>query len=237
MQVPTDYLADLNSSPVIEVAILEDDEFALEGMMAMLNREKDMQVVLATSDPRQMIVLVRNKPPDIAVIDLRIADDDTVGIQTIRDLKGINPTIKCLVVTNNAKLPFLRMALSAGADGFVRKTARPGQRPAFAEAIRRVLKNESVLDKELVQEMILYMPDLPLEADTSTRKANTLSPAQRKILSLLDQYPELTNADIAQMLAISVNTVRSQIHNILLKLDVKSRDMAVFVAKTNGWIT
>lgn len=147
--------------------------------------------------------------PQLICLDLKLPD--THGVSGIRELKQTYPDVPLLVLTASPAVDYEDLAIEAGADAFVEKSAG-------ATEITNTLK------AFLVQET-----DVDPEAPTSLGK---LSKRQKQLLVLLDKG--LSNRDIADNLQISEHTVKVHLWRLFRRLNVKSRSQASHLARTQG---
>ncbi len=151
----------------------------------------------------------KHGPPQLICLDLKLPD--THGVSGIRELKHTYPNVPVLVLTAAPASDYEDLAMEAGADAFVEKSAG-------ATEITNMLK-------------AFLTPELDAEADAPT-SLGKLSKRQKQLLVLLDKG--LSNRDIAENLQISEHTVKVHLWRLFRRLNVKSRSQASHLARTQG---
>ena len=145
--------------------------------------------------------------PVLICLDLRLPDAH--GVSGIRELRLCYPDVPIVVMTGMSASDYEDLAIEAGADAFVEKSAGATE---IGNVLRVFLKNE--LDSE---------PVAPVEK---------LSKRQKQLLVLLDKGQ--SNRDIAETLQISEHTVKVHLWRLFRRLNVKSRSQASHLARTQG---
>lgn len=145
--------------------------------------------------------------PDLICLDLKLPD--THGVSGIRELKLRYPDIPMVVLTALSAADYEDLAIEAGADAFVEKSAP-------AAEISNVLR-------------VFLGSELATETPVAVGK---LSKRQKQLLVLLDKGQ--SNRDIAETLQISEHTVKVHLWRLFRRLNVKSRSQASHLARTQG---
>ena len=147
--------------------------------------------------------------PQLICLDLKLPD--THGVSGIRELKQAYPNVPLLVLTASPATDYEDLAMEAGADAFVEKSAG-------ATEITNMLK-------------AFLTPEVDVDADAAS-SLGKLSKRQKQLLILLDKG--LSNRDIAENLQISEHTVKVHLWRLFRRLNVKSRSQASHLARTQG---
>jgi DNA-binding NarL/FixJ family response regulator len=147
--------------------------------------------------------------PQLICLDLKLPD--THGVSGIREIKQHYPDVPLLVLTASPAGDYEDLAIEAGADAFVEKSAG-------ATEITNMLK-------------AFLSPEVDAEADAPVALGK-LSKRQKQLLILLDKG--LSNRDIAENLQISEHTVKVHLWRLFRRLNVKSRSQASHLARTQG---
>ncbi len=145
--------------------------------------------------------------PDLICLDLKLPDAH--GVSGIRELKLRYPDVPLVVLTAMSASDYEDLAIEAGADGFIEKSAG-------ATEISNVLR-------------VFLSTELATEAPVTVGK---LSKRQKQLLILLDKGQ--SNRDIAETLQISEHTVKVHLWRLFRRLNVKSRSQASHLARTQG---
>jgi DNA-binding NarL/FixJ family response regulator len=205
---------------VIRVLLVDDHELLRAGLRSRIEREDGIVVVGEADTAERAVVLARKLQPDLVLLDLILPRKS--GYEAIPELQAVAPQVKILVVSSQAAPSSVRRALSAGAAGYIPKTASDSE---LLDAIRRVAGGKGYVEPSLGAELVR-----PLQAPA----LEPLSDRERDVLQLLALGH--TNQEIGKQLFILVRTVDTHRAHIMLKLDLESRAELVMFALANGVI-
>ena len=200
----------------IRVAIADDHTMLREGLAQALDSLPDIEVILTAADGRELLELLENKTPDVILVDIEMPR--LSGIGALRRLQGAPPAI---VVTMHADDEQRRRAATAGAAGFLSKSA---PLPDLAAAIRAVAAGEELLDAETTSDVLDQHRQPILDEG-----AAALTARERELLKLLASGVSSTE-DLADRLFISQKTVKNHLASIYEKLAITDRAQAVVEA-------
>lgn len=203
-------------SDSIRVLIVDDHEMVREGLAAMLKTAPDLELVGQASDGDYAVALAVKTHPDVVLMDLEMPQVD--GITATRRLREQCPETQVIALTSFSEDARIQAALEAGVIGYLLKNVPAGQ---LAEAIRNAHAGKSTLAPEAAQALIqaTIRPQQP---------GFDLTERELEVLALL--VDGLTNAQIAQTLAISLSTAKFHVSTILSKLNASSRTEAATLA-------
>lgn len=216
----------------IRVLLADDHVMLRQGTVALLRRERDIQVVAEASDGQEAVDLALQLKPDVVVMDVRMPV--LSGIEATRRIRESLPTIQVLVLTAHDDDQYVFSLLEAGASGYLLKTAPISQ---LVQAVRQVHEGESPLDPSIARKVVLHMSgqtSKPAPAVAPAGPAEELTARELEVLQLLAQG--LNNNAIAETLSISDRTVQAHLTNIFAKMHVSSRLEAVLTAIRRGWL-
>jgi len=205
----------------IRVYLLDDHEIVRRGLRELLDGAGGIEVIgesgLAAEATRRIPAL----HPDVAVLDGRLPDGS--GIDVCRDVRSIDPTIACLILTSYDDDEALFSAIMAGAAGYVLKQIRGTE---LVDAIRRVAQGLSLLDPQVTQRVLKRLREGP----ASDPALAALTEQERRILLLIAEG--LTNRQIAERMFLAEKTVKNYVSSLLAKLGMERRTQAaVFAAR------
>jgi DNA-binding NarL/FixJ family response regulator len=205
------------------VVLADDDVLLREGLAGLLNRS-GFDVVGQGGDASELIELVREHQPELAIIDIRMPPSHTSeGLDAARLIREEWPQTAILVLSAHVQVEQATDLLASGhRSGYLLKS-RVTNVDEFIDTLDRIVRGGSVVDPVLVQELVAARRvDDPLDV---------LSPREREVLSLMAEGR--SNAGIARRLWITEGTVEKHVHSILAKLrlpttdDVQRRVLAV----------
>ena len=193
------------------VIFVVDDHPLMREAIAMLVRRLNPNAAVVELGRIALMApaIERHGMPHLVCLDLKLPD--THGVSGIRELKKIYPDVPILVLTAALASDYEDLAMEAGADAFVEKSAG-------ATEITNMLK-------------AFLTPELEVDADTPAA-VGKFSKRQKQLLVLLDKG--LSNRDIAENLQISEHTVKVHLWRLFRRLNVKSRSQASHLARTQG---
>jgi DNA-binding NarL/FixJ family response regulator len=192
----------------LRVILADDDVLLREGIASLLERS-GFEVVGQAGDSSELVELVHEHRPDLAVIDIRMPPGHaTEGLEAARAIRSDFPEVGILVLSAHVEVEHA-MELLAGGEriGYLLKN-RVTDVDEFVDTLERIAGGGSIIDPSLVQELIAARRrDDPL-AD--------LTPREREVLSLMAEGR--SNAGIARQLWVTEGTVEKHVHSILTKL-------------------
>ena len=197
-------------APAIRVVVADDDALLREGLASLLDRSGFDVVAQARSGP-ECLAVVRDKKPDLVVVDIRMPPTNTTeGLDAAQTIRQELPDIGILVLSAHVEVEHAMELLAGGhAIGYLLKS-RVTDVTEFIDSLQRIAKGASVVDPALIQELV------------SGRRRNdplaVLSPREREVLELMAEGR--SNAGIARRLWLTEGTVEKHVRNILTKLDL-----------------
>ncbi|RKS74755.1 LuxR family two component transcriptional regulator [Actinomadura pelletieri DSM 43383] len=215
----------------IKVLLVDDERLIRAGLAAIVEAEDDLTVVGEAADGAEVPDAVRRLRPDVILMDVRMPRLD--GIQATRHILATVPEPpRIIVVTTFENDEYVYDALKAGANGFLLKRTRPEE---ILQAIRMVTHGESLLFPAAIRELAAQHG--PSDGGTASGAAwhGQLTEREGDVLRLMAKGH--SNAEIAQELFVSPQTVKTHVGNILAKLQARDRTQAVIFAYETSFIT
>ena len=209
----------------IRLIIVDDHPVFRFGLRALLESQPDMQVLAEGENGLEAVELAEQYHPDLILMDINMKGLN--GIEATRQILATSPDIKVLMITMLEDETVLT-AMQAGARGYLLKGAQGAD---TLRAIRSVAKGEVMFSPGVAGKIMAHFTRKPAKVTTSPPFPD-LTPREQEILSLIARG--LTNAAIAERLAISPKTVRNQTSIIFSKLQVVSRSEAIIKAREAG---
>lgn len=187
----------------------------LGALAALLDIEKDIEIVGQARNGHEALLLVARTRPDVLLTDIEMPGQ--TGLDLAAELKKQGIPTRIIILTTFARPGYLRRALDVGASGYLLKDAPSAQ---LAEAIRRVVAGGRAID-----------PTLAAEAWT---EPDPLTDRERQVLRLADEG--LSGEAIARALKLSEGTVRNYLSEAIGKLGAANRVEAARLARQKGWL-
>jgi serine/threonine-protein kinase PknK len=196
------------------VIVAEDDVLMREGLASLLERG-GYEVVGQAGDGSELIRLVGEHRPDLAVVDVRMPPAHrTEGLEAAREIREQFPETAILILSAHVEVAHAMTLLASGrGSGYLLKS-RVAELDEFLDAVGRVSRGGSVVDPALVQELVtLRNVDDPLEE---------LTRREREVLALMAEGR--SNAGIGRRLWITEGTVEKHVHGLMMKLRLPETD-------------
>jgi DNA-binding NarL/FixJ family response regulator len=211
----------------VRVMIADDQSMVRRGFRMIVESEPDMEVVSEVSDGEQAIAAARRFKPDVVLMDIRMPNLD--GIAATATITGEPSAPKVLILTTFNLDEYVYDALNAGASGFLLKNASPED---LVNAVRVVARGDALLDPSVTRSVIEKFARQPAQSTFDASNLEDLTAREHEVLLLLARG--LSNAEIADELVLSTNTVKSHVASILMKLELRDRVQAVAYAYEAG---
>jgi len=198
------------------VLLVDDHSLVRRGFRRILEDAPDIAVVGEASDGEEAIRLACKLKPQLIVMDCALPGIG--GLAVTRRILENAPETAILMLSMHAEDTLVRQALSAGARGYILKSAVDME---LVTVIRRVMAGEVVLDPQL-------SPSLTLKGERN----HGLTPRELEILQLI--VDGQSNKEIATRLGLSANTVAVHRANIMDALGIHKTAELVVYAIRNG---
>ena len=202
------------------IILADDHSLFRQGVKKILEEMPGVQVVGEANDGLELLELLKKRDPALVILDISMPN--LRGLEAAREIKGLYPQVKVLLLTMHKKKDFLQQGLEAGVDGFLVKEDADTDLLQAIQAIRRGGKFYSPL-------LSTRMADLASQKG----KADPLTKREKEVAKLLAEGK--SGKEIANLLYISIYTVRRHRDNIMRKLDLKGLADLVRYAMEKGY--
>jgi DNA-binding NarL/FixJ family response regulator len=209
----------------ISILIADDHPLFRLGLRTRLAMEADLSVVGEATTGEEAVEVANSLDPDVVLMDMHMPGGG--GIEATRRLRSSHPEIAVLVLTMFDD-DSVFTAMQAGARGYLLKDAEP---EVMVRAIRAVAGGEAIFSPSVAKRVLQYFAGA--RPTPSQSAFPELTEREREALALLAQG--LTNATIADRLALSPKTVRNYVSSIFSKLQVSDRAEAIIRARDVGF--
>lgn len=208
----------------IRVAVIDDHEVVRIGIKGLFDQQPDFEWVGEAATAAEAERLMRARPVDVLLLDIRLPDGS--GVEICRNWKTVQPDTRIIMLTSFGNDELLFASLQAGAAGYLLKSAR-GR--TLLDAIRTVSEGGSILDPA-VADKVLKRATQPAAARDPL---DELTQQERRILTLVADG--LTNREIGERVFLSEKTVKHYVSNILSKLGLARRaEAAAYLGRRQG---
>jgi len=198
----------------ITVLLAEDHTIVREGLRALLNSEKDIEVVAEAENGRQAVELARKLSPAVVVMD--IAMPLLNGLEATRQILRGTPSVKVLILSAHSDDAYVEHVMELGASGYlVKQTAAE----ALPKAIREVFQGRKFFSPAISK----HLADQQRRAVARGGFGKDIKPAsltsrEMEVLQLIAEGK--ANKQTADELGISIKTVEKHRQSLMEKLNI-----------------
>lgn len=191
----------------MRIMIVDDHPLVRKGLISVLSLENNIEVIGEASNNNDAIKFITDKKPDIALVDLRLGNEN--GLDIIDYFNKKNTECKFMILTSSANEWDFKKAQELGAQGYILKEALPEE---LIYAIQLVARGRKYYDPGILDEIM------------NESLLGELSEREQEVLMSLGEG--LSNKEIAEKLFISIFTVKKHVSQVLGKLDLADRTQA-----------
>lgn len=210
----------------IRVLLADDHTLFRRALANLLAAEPDFEVVGEAGDGMQALAMALESMPDVILMDLSMPVMD--GLEATRQIKAQIPYAKIVMLTVSDQEQNLFEAVKAGAVGYLLKKIEPR---ALASALRGVAIGEASVSRLMAARLL---SEFARQANERGCASASLSSRECEVLDGVARGK--SNKEIAAALAISDNTVKNHLKNILEKLHLENRVQAATYALRTGLV-
>ena len=210
----------------VRVMVVDDHDLFRTGLKNLLE-EQGVNVVGEAPNGQTAIRLASDLAPDVIVMDLNMPG--LTGVETTRQLAGIAPLTRVVVLTISADDDDVMDAVMAGACGYLLKDSSIQD---LIAGIQAAAAGESLISPQIASKVLQRLRAQSSSEDAAATIRAELSDREIEVLKLIANGKD--NAQIARELFISPKTVKNHISNILMKLQIDNRIQAAVYAVRSG---
>jgi DNA-binding NarL/FixJ family response regulator len=203
------------------IVLVDDHSLVRDGIRALLESEEDLNVIGEGADGTEALTLVKEKNPDILIIDIRMPK--MTGIEAVEKLNAANATTKCIILSMHDSEEYILQSVAAGAKGYLLKDTGKTE---FIKAIHAVQGGDKYYSGDISNVLVnnLLNPGAKIaespKNDSRTSKPFDLTNKEIQVLELV--LSGLTNQQISEKLQNSKRTVETHRFNLMRKMEVKN---------------
>ena len=210
------------------VLIADDQALVRGGLRMILEAQQDVEIAGEAENGDAALELVRRARPDVVLMDIRMPGTD--GLEATRRLMAMGaPVPRVIILTTFDLDEYVYEALRTGASGFLLKSARPDE---LVAAVRAAAAGETLLAPQITRRLIEAFVRRP---PIGTHTAAELESLTKRELEVLRHIAcGRSNSEIARLLYVSDETVKTHASRVFMKLGVRDRTQAVILAYEYG---
>jgi DNA-binding NarL/FixJ family response regulator len=216
------------SEAAIRVAVVDDQELVRMGLRTLLASEAGLELVGEAADGREGLRLIRSQRPHVVLCDIRMPDVD--GLDLLREVTddAALADVRVVMLTTFELDDYVFEALRLGASGFLLKDADPG---ALIDAVRVVADGGSLLAPSVTRRVIEQFGSTTGRR-TPHPQLGQLTEREREVVAWV--ATGRSNQEIAEVLVVSPETVRTHVSRAMVKLHARDRAQLVVFAMESG---
>jgi DNA-binding NarL/FixJ family response regulator len=201
----------------IRVLIADDQDIIRTGLATILSSQPDIEVVGQAADGREAVALARRLRPDVCLFDIRMPHLD--GVEATRILAGpdVPDPLAVVVITTFDTDVYVTGALKAGAKGFLLKDAGP---ELLLQAVRAAAEGDALIAPSVTTRLLAGFAE-NASSSSPTQPVVPLTGREEEVLVTVAQGR--TNAEIAEVLHISLSTVKFHLASLMNKIGARNR--------------
>jgi len=200
----------------IKVSIVEDNPSIRQSLAEILESTEGFRLGEAYATAEDALRRLANNPPDVVLMDINLPRMS--GIQCVRELKRCLPQVQFIMLTIEDDSQRVFESLQAGATGYLVKNVAPEK---ILAAIEEVHRGGSPMSSQIARMLVQTFQTSP----PSAGREEKLTARESEILTLITRG--YRSKEVAEELAIGIQTVHTHVRNIYEKLQVRSRAEAV----------
>ena len=201
----------------IRLLLIEDNRLLRNGIIAMLKKQKDINIVATSGDRENTIIKLKQSKPDVILLDLGLRSQNSLNVVEI--VKKDFPSAKIIVMDLSPVQGDIIQYVKAGAAGFILKDATLDD---FLITIHSVAEGTKVLPSDLTGSLFSQIIEHALKnGKAKLNEAVRMTKREREVIGLIADG--LSNKEIGRKLHVSNFTIKSHIHNIMEKLTLHTR--------------
>lgn len=202
----------------IRILLIEDNRLLRDGIVEMIKKQPDMQVVASVGNGENIISMMKNHKPKIVLLDLGLRNQNSLRV--VKQIVNSNSETKIIVMDLVPLQADILDFVQAGVDGFILKDANVSE---FFNTIRLVNEGLQVLPPHLTGSLFSQIVEhaINVSKPSAIEDSVRMTKRERQVIELIADGS--TNKEIAEKLHLSVYTVKSHVHNILEKLALNTR--------------
>lgn len=208
----------------ITVFILDDHELVRRGLKELLEGE-GFSVIGSSGSALEATRLIPALRPDVSVLDARLPDG--TGIEVCRNVRSVDPSLRCLILTSYDDERALRGAILGGASGYVLKEIDGTD---LLTSLRRTARGETLFSPAVVAKVVQGLA----EPERTDPRISSLTPQESRVLRLIGRG--MTNRDIGSEMFLAEKTVKNYVSSLLAKLGFERRTQAAVFITNKSWM-
>jgi DNA-binding NarL/FixJ family response regulator len=220
---------------MIRLLIVDDHQLMRDGLVRLLGLEQEIEIVGTAGDGTEAVEMVGELQPSVVLMDVRMPTMS--GIAATREIKTRYPETEIVLLTMHDEDEYVFEGLAAGASGYLLKDASHDE---LMSTLRQVQAGQAQIAPSVTRKLVREFaslrqgkPEPAVSAPAASSRPPELSRREYEVLTLLVRG--CSNRQIANELFIDETTVKTHLHRVFEKLQVRDRTQAAILAVQRGW--
>jgi DNA-binding NarL/FixJ family response regulator len=214
----------------LRILLVDDHILFRKGVAGLLATQPYLTVVGEAGDGEEAIARARELVPDVILMDVTMPNRN--GLEATRAIKREMPHVHIIMLTVSDTSHDVFAAIKNGADGYLLKNLEPAQLYDMLDGLRR---GEAPISSKLAVRILQEFREPDESLSPTADPSESLTPRERQVLELV--VTGASNRQIAEALALSNETVKIHLSNILAKLHLQNRIQVAVYAVRQGLVS
>lgn len=211
----------------IRVLLADDHKLFRQGMISLMRTHEDLVEVVGEAETgEEAIQLTEKLSPDVVLMDIYMSQMD--GLQAAKEIRTRFPKVAIVMLTSSERDGHLYEAVRLGVAGYLLKSLDADE---LFELLEGVTRGEAAMTRSMAMRLLKGVADRMVDGESGEEALS-----EKELLVLRFVASGASNAEIAESLSISINTVKSHLKNILEKLQLANRTQAATYALKHGLV-
>jgi DNA-binding NarL/FixJ family response regulator len=212
----------------IKILVVDDHTIVRQGLARLLEEQADIRVVGEATNGRKAVDLAKELKPDVVIMD--IAMPRMNGIEAVKRIRKHLPKTKILILSMYSHEHYIHELLESGVSGYLLKDSSGRD---IIHAVHAAMKDETYLSPSISKVLVeTYLS--PRKVSSQAERYKLLSNREREVFQLIAEGHSTRR--IADMLCVSISTIKSHRVKIMEKLDVDTTVKLVHFAIQLGLV-
>jgi DNA-binding NarL/FixJ family response regulator len=220
---------DVKTADFISIVVADSTRIHTQLLAEAMRGDQGLQVVASASTSEELLAAVVRVPVDVAVISYSLDDQPGHGTEVLREIRGLRPQIKGVLLLDTSRPQDVLECFRAGARGIF---AKHEQLESLCKCIRCVHEGQIWARSVELEHALEALANSPLVRATNHKGLELLSARERQVVQYL--AAGMTNRDIAESLGLSRHTIKNYLFRIFDKLGVSSRTELLSLTMSGG---
>ena len=209
----------------IKVLLADDQAILSDGIASVLSSCPDLEVVGMAKDGVEALALVKQKHPDVVLMDIRMPNMN--GVIATQEIKKLYPAVKVIILTTFDDSDYILNAINNGASGYLLKDTSAAM---LIDAIKNAYNGDTILPAKIARRIADAAKMVTNDREIRLKRAFGFSDRETEIAVMI--YEGFTNKQIASALRLSDGTARNYISTIYEKTNSSGRAEAALKMKS-----